>query len=84
MARWTARRRKVAKVMRERKRGTLKSGRSGRKVKSRRQAIAIAMAESGQSRNKRSRRKTTHRRKSTSSRRKSPRSRSRPRAKRRS
>ena len=35
---------KVAKVMRERKRGTLKSG-SGRKVKSRKQAIAIGLSE---------------------------------------
>jgi len=42
-------RRKVAKVMHEQKRKTLKSG-SGRKVKSRKQAIAIAMSESGQSR----------------------------------
>ena len=72
MAQSSGRRRKVAKVMRERKRGTLKSGRSGRKVKSRKQAIAIAMSESGQSRNRRkrkssgtTRRKTTIRRKST-------------------
>jgi hypothetical protein len=36
---------KVAKVMRERKRGTLKSGRSGAKVKSRKQAIAIGLSE---------------------------------------
>ncbi len=36
---------KVAKVMRERKRGTLKSGRSGTKVKSRKQAIAIGLSE---------------------------------------
>ena len=40
---------KVAKVMREHKHGTLKSG-SGRKVKSRKQAVAIAMKQSGQSR----------------------------------
>jgi hypothetical protein len=40
--------RKVRKVMAEHKRGTLKSG-SGKKVKSRKQAIAIAMSESGQS-----------------------------------
>ena len=40
--------RKVKKVMAEHKRGTLKSG-SGKKVKSRKQAIAIAMSESGQS-----------------------------------
>ena len=44
--------------MREHKRGTLKSGRSGRKVKSRKQAVAIAMAESGQSRNKAKRKKS--------------------------
>jgi hypothetical protein len=31
--------------MRRRKRGTLKSGRSGRKVKSRKQAIAIGLSE---------------------------------------
>jgi hypothetical protein len=37
--------RKVKKVMKERKRGTLKSGRSGRKVKSRKQAIAIGLSE---------------------------------------
>src|SRR5262245_38229652 len=36
---------KVARVMRERKRGTLRSGRSGRKVKSRKQAIAIGLSE---------------------------------------
>jgi hypothetical protein len=41
--------RKVEKVMHEHKNGTLKSG-SGRKVKSRKQAVAIAMSESGQSR----------------------------------
>jgi hypothetical protein len=31
--------------MRERKRGKLKSGRSGKKVKSRKQAIAIGLSE---------------------------------------
>jgi hypothetical protein len=36
---------KVARAMRERKRGTLKSGRSGAKVKSRKQAIAIGLSE---------------------------------------
>jgi hypothetical protein len=36
---------KVRKAMRERKRGTLKSGRSGKKVKSRKQAIAIGLSE---------------------------------------
>ena len=37
--------RKVKRAMHERKRGTLKSGRSGRKVKSRKQAIAIGLSE---------------------------------------
>ena len=37
--------RKVKKVMEERKAGTLKSGRSGKKVKSRKQAIAIGLSE---------------------------------------
>ena len=36
---------KVRKAMRERKRGTLRSGRSGKKVTSRKQAIAIGLAE---------------------------------------
>ena len=37
--------RKIAKVMREKKRGTLRSGGSGKKVTSRKQAIAIAISE---------------------------------------
>jgi len=37
--------RKVKKAMHERKRGTLKSGRSGKKVKSRKQAIAIGLSQ---------------------------------------
>jgi len=36
---------KVKRAMHELKRGTLKSGRSGRKVKSRKQAIAIGLSE---------------------------------------
>jgi hypothetical protein len=36
---------KVKKAMHERKHGTLKSGKSGRKVKSRKQAIAIGLSE---------------------------------------
>jgi hypothetical protein len=36
---------KVQRAMHERKRGTLKSGASGRKVKSRKQAIAIGLSE---------------------------------------
>ena len=36
---------KVEKAMHERKEGTLKSGRSGKKVTSRKQAIAIGLSE---------------------------------------
>jgi len=36
---------KVRETMHERKRGTLKSGRSGRRVKSRKQAIAIGLSK---------------------------------------
>ena len=36
---------KVEKAMHERKRGTLKSGGSGKKVTSRKQAIAIGLSE---------------------------------------
>ena len=71
---------KVARAMRDRKRGTLKSGRSGRRVTSRKQAIAIGLSEarraggkvprkSSSSRTRAStsrRRKTTSRRKSSS------------------
>jgi Family of unknown function (DUF6496) len=38
----------VEGAMRKRKRGTLRSGRSGRKVKSRKQAIAIGLSEARQ------------------------------------
>jgi hypothetical protein len=37
--------RKVKRAMRERKRGTLRSGRSGKVVRSRKQAIAIGLSE---------------------------------------
>ena len=36
---------KVKRAMKKRKAGTLRSGRSGRKVKSRKQAIAIGLSE---------------------------------------
>jgi hypothetical protein len=36
---------KVKKTMRKRKRGTLRSGRSGRKVRSRKQAVAIGLSQ---------------------------------------
>jgi hypothetical protein len=38
----------VERAMHKRKRGTLKSGRSGRRVKSRKQAIAIGLSEARQ------------------------------------
>ena len=41
--------RKVKRAMHERKKGTLRSGRSGRKVKSRKQAIAIGLSEARRS-----------------------------------
>jgi hypothetical protein len=50
--------RKTHKVMEEYKEGTLHSGKGGKKVTSRKQAIAIAMSESGQSKNKKSGKKT--------------------------
>jgi len=40
---------KVKKVMHEKKAGTLKSGRSGKKVTSRKQAIAIGLSEARKS-----------------------------------
>jgi len=36
---------KIARVMRERKKGTLRSGSTGKKVTSRKQAIAIGISE---------------------------------------
>jgi hypothetical protein len=40
---------KVKRAMHERKRGKLRSGRSGKKVKSRKQAVAIGLAEARRS-----------------------------------
>ncbi|HEV8506285.1 MAG TPA: DUF6496 domain-containing protein [Chitinophagaceae bacterium] len=40
---------KVKRAMHEKKAGTLKSGRSGKKVKSRKQAIAIGLSEARKS-----------------------------------
>ena len=40
---------KVERAMHERKRGTLKSGSSGKKVKSRKQAIAIGLSKARRS-----------------------------------
>jgi len=60
----SAQKRKVHKVMSEKKHGSLRSG-SGKKVKSRKQAIAIAMSESGQSRKQKGRRKSGGRKSSS-------------------
>jgi hypothetical protein len=50
---------KVERAMSERKRGTLRSGRSGRKVRSRKQAIAIGLSEARRSGAKVPRRRRT-------------------------
>jgi hypothetical protein len=61
---------KVERAMHERKRGKLKSGRSGKTVKSRKQAIAIGLSEARRSgakvpKKKAGRRKTSSKRKSS-------------------
>jgi hypothetical protein len=65
---------KVEKAMHERKRGTLRSGRSGRKVTSRKQAIAIGLSEArragGKVPSKSSSRRSSARKKSSGSRKK--------------
>lgn len=43
---------KVRKVMKEFKEGTLHSGKGGKVVKSRKQAVAIAMSEAGMAKKK--------------------------------
>jgi hypothetical protein len=54
---------KVEKAMHERKRGTLKSGKSGKKVTSRMQAIAIGLSEARRSGGKVPRKKSSSRKK---------------------
>jgi hypothetical protein len=49
---------KVEGAMKKRKKGTLKSGRSGKKVKSRKQAIAIGLSEARRSGKKVPKKKT--------------------------
>ncbi len=63
-------RKSVKRAMHKRKRGSLKSGRSGRRVKSRKQAIAIGLSEARRKgakvpARKRSSRKSSRRRKSS-------------------
>ena len=55
--------RKVRQVMRERKRGTLRSGGSGKKVTSRKQAIAIGLSEARRAGAKVPRKKSSRRKK---------------------
>ena len=62
---------KVKKAMHERKQGTLKSGRSGRKVTSRKQAIAIGLSEARKAGGKVPKKRASASRKSPSSRNKS-------------
>jgi hypothetical protein len=64
---------KVKRAMHEKKRGKLKSGRSGKKVTSRKQAIAIGLSEARKSGAKVPKKKSTSRggRKKTSGRKKS-------------
>ena len=58
---------KVEKAMHERKRGTLKSGSSGKKVKSRKQAIAIGLSEARRSGAKVPKKKSSSKSKKSSS-----------------
>lgn len=53
---------KVKRAMHEKKKGTLKSGRSGKKVKSRKQAIAIGLSEARRSGAKVPKKKSSSRR----------------------
>lgn len=55
---------KVEKAMHELKRGTLRSGRSGSKVKSRKQAVAIGLSEARQAGKKVPARSSVRKRKS--------------------
>ena len=55
---------KVERAMHERKHGTLKSGRSGKKVTSRKQAIAIGLSEARQAGAKVPKKKSSGRRSS--------------------
>jgi hypothetical protein len=54
---------KVERAMHEKKKGTLKSGRSGKKVTSRKQAIAIGLSEARKSGAKVPKKKSTSKRK---------------------
>jgi hypothetical protein len=55
---------KVKRAMHKKKRGTLKSGRSGKKVTSRKQAIAIGLSEARKEGKKVPKKKTSRKKKS--------------------
>ena len=57
---------KVKKAMHERKRGKLRSGRSGKKVTSRKQAIAIGLSEARRAGGKVPRKRSSSRRRRSS------------------
>jgi Family of unknown function (DUF6496) len=67
--------RKVKKAMHERKRGTLRSGRSGKKVKSRKQAIAIGLSQARRSGGKVPKKRGSRRKSTSRTRRKTSRTR---------
>jgi uncharacterized protein DUF6496 len=56
---------KVKRAMHKKKRGTLKSGRSGKTVKSRKQAIAIGLSEARKEGGKVPKKKSSKKRKSS-------------------
>ena len=62
---------KVEKAMHERKKGTLKSGRSGKKVTSKKQAIAIGLSEARKAGGKVPRKKSSSKKSSSKSSKKS-------------
>jgi len=57
---------KVKRALHKKKHGTLKSGRSGRKVKSRKQAIAIGLSEARKAGGKVPKKKSSSRKKKSS------------------
>ena len=62
---------KVKRAMHERKRGTLKSGKGGKRVRSRKQAIAIGLSEARKAGGKVPKKKGAAKKKRTTSRKKS-------------
>jgi len=61
---------KVKRAMHKKKRGTLKSGRSGKTVKSRKQAIAIGLSEARKAGGKVPKKKSSSKKRKSSSRKK--------------